>query len=112
MAALTVENIGLAGIEPTLVAAAGGGDTFSNDGVATFLVVDNASGGAIVLTFDDTGSVSPLAAKTFDADVEVSVGAGAVAYIGPFALSRFTKTVAISYSGVTSLTVGALRLTS
>lgn len=110
MAALTVQQITVAGVQQSLAAAAGGGDTFVNDGNRTFFIADNASGGAITLTFDDTGSVAPQGATAFNADVDVSVGAGTRYIIGPFPKSRFGDTVAVTYSGVTSLTVGAMRI--
>ena len=111
MATLAVDNTSVSGVEPTLVAASDP-DDFPNDGEQTIMVVDNASGGAITLTFDDTGSVSPSGAVAFDADVDVVVGAGERWYIGPFSLARFGKSVVVNYSGVTSLTVGVLRVVS
>jgi hypothetical protein len=112
MATLAVDNTSVLGVEPTLVTAAGGGDDFPNEGVQTIFVIDNASGGAITVTFDDTGSVSPVGAEAFDADVAVILGAGTRFYIGPFPLNRFGKSVAVTYSGVTSLTVGVIRVVS
>lgn len=109
MAAITVERVVIAGLEPTFVAAAGGGDTFVNEGKRTFYAIDNASGGAITVTFDGQG-VGPASAVAFDDDVDVSVGAGEVRWVGPFPISRFTSTVAVTYSGVTSLTVAAVQI--
>ncbi len=110
MAALTVEQITITGLEATPVTASGPGDTFANEGKRTFLWVNNGSGGDITLTFDDTGSLPPPGSVAFDADVDVIVTAGEVRRIGPFPVDRFTSVVAVTYSGVTSLTVAAMRL--
>ena len=109
MAAITVEQIVVGGTEPTFVAAAGGGDTFANDGAKTMYLVDNASGGAITVTFDGTGT-GPTSAVAFDDDVATSVGAGEQWHFGPFPKDRFTSVVSVTYSGVTSLTVAATKL--
>lgn len=111
MAALTVQQVSVSGlVNPSFVAAAGGGDTFVNNGTSTFFEASNASGGSITITFDDSGSVSPTGATQFNPDVAVAVPAGQRAIIGPFPTARFGPTVAVTYSGVTSLTVAALRL--
>lgn len=112
MAAITVEQIDIDGnINPTFAAASGGGDTISNDGKnKTFLIVKNGGGGSITVTLNDTGSVAPSGAKSFDADVDIVVPTLQDAYIGPFPTSRFGSSVGVSYSGVTSVTVAAFRL--
>ncbi len=112
MAALTVEVINLAGnVDPSFVAAAGGGDTFVNDSKNnTFVYIKNGGGGTITATFDDTGSVAPSGAKTFDPDIDQILLTTEEALVGPFPQSRFGPSVAVSYSGVTSVTVAAFRL--
>lgn len=111
MAALTVQQVLVSGlVNPSFVAAAGGGDTFVNNGTSTFFEVVNGSGGSITVTFNDTGSVAPTGATQFNADVAVAVPAGQRAVIGPFATARFGGTVGVTYSGVSSLTVAAFRL--
>jgi hypothetical protein len=109
LAAITIEQIVVGGTEPTFVAAAGGGDSFVNDGTKTMYLVDNASGGAITVTFDGVG-VGPTSAVAFDDDVATSVGAGAQWHFGPFPKARFGSSVTVTYSGVTSLTVAAVKL--
>lgn len=106
MAALTTQQISPAGLtSTTLTAANGGGDTFTPDD-RTFLHVNNGSGGSInvtlaaVQTASDHNSVIP-------ANV-VAVGAGVRMLIGPLPASIYTG--AITYSGVTSLTVAAQRV--
>lgn len=109
MATLAVNEISVAGWAVSLAAAAGGGDDFANDG-RTFLVVDNGGGGAITVTVDDTLSQSPPSAKQFDPDVDITVNAAERKYIGPFGTSRFGSSVAVTYSGVASVTVAAVRV--
>lgn len=111
MAVLTPVTVTLAGVADNLVAAAGGGDSFPNNGHTVF-VVNNGSGGAITVTFDDPNTPNPGNASQFNPDVAVSVPAGQRRTIGPFPPFRFNDAngrVNVSYSGVTSLTVMALQ---
>lgn len=113
MALLTPVEASVGGVADALVAAAGGGDSFDNNGLTLF-VVNNASGGAITVTFDDPGSPAPPSAAAFNPDVAVSVPAGARRTFGPFKPFRFNDAngrVNVTYSGVTSLTVMPLRIT-
>ena len=108
MAALTSQTVSVTGLEATYAACAGGGDTFTNNG-RTFVHIDNASGGDLTVTFDDTGSVSPAGATAFTPDVAVVVTAGESRFIGPFPTARFGTSVAVTYSGVTTLTIAVLQ---
>lgn len=107
MALLTTRQVAVAGSTPAPVAAAGGGDTLQ-PGDRTFLRVINGGGGAITATVD---SVTPCNYGS-DHDLVVSVPAGATRDIGPLPASRFARTsdglVAVTYSGVTSVTVEAI----
>lgn len=109
MATLTLQTIDLTGLEDfTLANATGGGDEFVNDG-RTMLVVDNGGGAPVVVTVDS----KLLSDYGTDEDNVVSVGAGSVAFIGPFQTKRFNGTsqlVSITYDGVASVTVAALQL--
>jgi hypothetical protein len=108
MAELTVQEIVIAGLEETFAAAAGGGDTFKNDG-RTFFHAKNASVGDITLTFTTPGKIHGVAI----ADPTVVVTAGEERLVGPFDPSIFNSSaglVAVGYSGVTTLTVSAVRL--
>lgn len=101
VALLTTGHVSHSGVVQSLVAAAGGGDTLSA-GERTFLVVNNGSGGSINVTVASPttcsqGSTHPLV---------VAVGAGAVKYIGPLPENRFGDPVSVTYSAVTSVTVG------
>jgi hypothetical protein len=93
---------------------AGGGDSFPNDGY-TCLLITNGSGAPITVTFaDGPGAVSPEGAVAFNADVAVAVPAGASRLVGPFTdKARFNDVngrVVVTYSGITSLTVKAIRM--
>jgi len=109
MAAITPQLIDLTGLDDfTTAAASGPGDTFVNDGV-NLLVVDNAGGGAVIVTVDS------LPASNFgtDENIVVSVGAGVRTFLGPFDRARFNdvaQTVAVTYDGVTSVTVAVLKV--
>jgi len=87
--------------------AAGGGDSFDNDGRTVF-IVKNASGGSITVTFNS------LVQSNYGTDVDpvLTVAAGATLIAGPFDPVRYNDAngrVGVTYSGVTSLTVQAVR---
>lgn len=108
MATLTTQTITKGGITPSYASAAGGGDRFT-PGDTTYLEVINGSGGSITVTID---SKVPSNYGT-DVNLAVAVGAGARAKIGPLPAQRFAASDGlgdISYSGVTSLTVGVFAL--
>lgn len=112
MALLTKQIIGPAGATPAYVAAAGGGDTVQ-PGDHTFLHVKNGGGAPITVTIDDPTSVSPPGASQFNPDLSVSVTNAQERMIGPLT-ARFanpaTGLVNITYSGVTTVTVGAFQI--
>lgn len=110
MADLATQNISRAGIVPSFSAAAGGGDKFIPD-EDTYIEAINGSGGAITVTIATPKTVDGEAI----ADRAVSVAAGARRKIGPFPKSLFADPAdsgkaAITYSGVTSLTIGVFKL--
>lgn len=107
MATLAVTNTSASGtVEPTPVAAAGGGDqvAWTND---LRLKVVNGSVGSITVTVTaqvacDQGSIHSIAN---------AVAAGATELMGPFT-SRYVDAngyIQLSYSGVTSLTIAPFR---
>jgi hypothetical protein len=105
MALLTVQTFTTAGAaEAALVAAAGGGDTFPNNG-RTILKVSNESGGSITVTISaqvacDQGSLHNITNSIADGETEV---------MGPFRTDRFNDAsglVHVGYSGASSVTVG------
>lgn len=108
MAELTVQQIDRDGTTPSFSNAAGGGDTFDNDG-KTYLHVKNGGAGSITVTINSQKQCD----QGFDHDLTVNINAGAEALIGPFPPDRFNDDngeVNVSYSGTTSVTVAAFRL--
>jgi hypothetical protein len=114
MAALATQKPSAAGVALSYAAATGGGDTFVNTG-REFVHVKNASGGSINVTF--TAGVANANKCSFGVadpahQLVVAVGAGLDKLIGPFDRDRFndpaTGNIAITYSGVTSLTVAVV----
>jgi hypothetical protein len=93
------------------VAAAGGGDSFSNTGRELFYI-KNGGGGGITVTFDSPATCSFAGAALAAHDAAVSVGAGAERLIGPFPAVRFNDgsgNVNVTYSGVATVTVAVIR---
>lgn len=105
MALLALQSISKAGLNPAFVAAGAGGDTFANDG-STSLHVKNGGAGAITVTV----ASDKLCDQGFDHDVAVNVPIGGERIIGPFRPKRFGGIAAVSYSGVTTVTVAAFQL--
>jgi hypothetical protein len=109
MAALSVQAISIAGIVPAYSAASGGGDTFVPSD-RTYLHVKNGGGSPITVTVVTPGEAAPGVPI---ADPSVSVSNGSEKILGPFYAGLYqdsTGTASITYSGVTSVTVGAFRL--
>lgn len=112
MAVLTVHSATPTGNEVTYVAAAGGGDEV-RVGATTFVSVRNDGGGSITVTVNDTKSNAPAGAASFDPNLEVVVAPSTEKVIGPLPAERFANAnnrAEISYSGVTSVTVAALKV--
>lgn len=107
MALLTVQVVSTTGIIPTYVAAAGGGDTATITGAGQhFLHVKNGGGSSISVTLDSV----VLCSYGVDHDLITAVGAGAEKMIGPIDRTRYGDTIAIAYSGVTTVTIGVFRI--
>lgn len=111
MATLTVNTVSVAGLrdDNALVAAAGGGDKFlpSKD---TFVRVNNAGGGSITVTFATSALHNGIAV----ADTGGSVTNAQSRLFGPFPAEDYANAADglcdITYSGVTSVTVGVFKL--
>jgi hypothetical protein len=114
MATLTVQTIDIsAGVAPTYASADVAGDQYENDG-KTYLHLKNGSGGSITATVavqqstiqsGTFGLVAP-AARAF------TVGAGAeriIPFLSPAVYNNSSNRVAVTYSGVSSLTVAAIK---
>jgi len=107
MANLTAQPLTRAGIAGALTAAASGGDTFDNTG-AEWIEVKN----------DDTSPQTVYAAMYVDGQtvvqgLAISVPNGARRLIKPLPMNPYTNTAtgkaSLTYSGVTSLTIGIFR---
>lgn len=107
MATLATQIVTLPGIAPTYAAAAGGGDRFT-PGRSTWLHVKNGSGAPITVTIV-TPRTDALGNAVADNTVSVPATTGE-RLIGPFPAEFYgslTDGLAdITYSGVTSLSIG------
>ena len=98
------------GLVPSLVAADTLGNFFSNLVAAEekmFLVVNNGGGSPITVTIDSQIACD----QGFDHDLAVVVTNGTEAWIGPLSKDRYNDSsgnVQVTYSAVTSVTVGAV----
>lgn len=107
MAALTVQTLSLGGTAMTANSAAGGGDTFANDGRTYFKAINgDVSSTNITFVTTKTETEADLAL----ADLVVAVAASADEIFGPFPTNIFGSNVSVTYSSVTSLTVDAFKL--
>jgi hypothetical protein len=103
-------DAGIADLVAALTAAAGGGDSFILTGRDVF-VANNASGGAITITF--TAVADNFGVTNAVHNLTLVVNAGKIGVWGPGTLARFRDAnglLQVTYSGVTSLTVGVLRV--
>jgi len=108
MATLTVQNTSLAGITPSWVAAAAGGDTFANTG-DTYFEIKNGST-EMTLTIETPAKIEGIDIAEITVTIPATTG---VKRIGPFDPAIFNQTtgrVNVTYSAVTSVTVGAFKL--
>lgn len=106
MATLAVNSVVPAGTAVALAAAAGGGDTFPGTGRET-LIVTNGSGASINVTLATFKTVNGLAVPSR----VVAVAAGATKHIavGPEHVDPADGNVDVTYSDVTTVTVGVTR---
>jgi hypothetical protein len=112
VATLATQTINRAGVVEALTAAAGGGDAMSC-GSGMMLKVLNGGGSPITVTIAIPAGASgyPNAAYT---NTAVSVSNGTAKWIGPVTAPLYadptTGLATITYSGVTTVTVGAFNL--
>lgn len=110
MAVLTVQRATTAGVAITLDAAAGGGDSFANDGNTVFRIA-NGAGSPMTVTFDSPNTCDFGISANAAHDRAVVVSNGVTLEIGPFAQARFNDSngrVQVTYSDATSVTVAAI----
>ena len=108
MATLTVTTVTRAGVDVAGVAADALGDEWPNTG-QEFIEIKNGGGAGITATLDIKSTVDGAAVT----DPTVSIGAGATKIIGPFPTGIYndssTGRAKVTYSGVTSVTIKALK---
>jgi hypothetical protein len=108
MAVLTVQAVSRTGITPSYAAAAGGGDSFVNDGDC-FVHIKNGGGAPITLTVAVQAKVMGLTIT----NIALSVTNAQERMIGPFPPDLFNDaggSVQLTYSGVTTVTTGVFSL--
>tara|TARA_R100000781_G_scaffold115006_1_gene88394 strand:- start:1875 stop:2222 length:348 start_codon:yes stop_codon:yes gene_type:complete len=114
MATLTAQEISEAGTTVTYASATADGDVVDNDG-KVFLHVKNGGGSEITVTITaQTTSVdSPIYGTLTKANASKAIAGSAEAFIGPFEMQAYNNSdeqIAITYTGVTSVTIAALYL--
>jgi hypothetical protein len=109
MALLATQSIPLSGVQPSLAAAAGGGDTFT-PGSNLFLYVNNGGGAPITVTVTTPGTVRGQAIS--DLSVSVTNAQARFIRISPadFFADPTTGLGNITYSAVTTVTVGVFQV--
>lgn len=111
MALLPLQSMTPAGLAPSMVAATGGGDTVqlaSTSDDRSFLQVTNGGGSPITVTLADPGTT--LAGNPGTATAQsVAAGATKLFPLNPALVNTSTNLISISYSGVTTVTVAAIR---
>ena len=111
MALLATQKIDEDGLAASYSAAAGGGDSFVNDG-RIVLHAKNGSGSPITVTVaaEQATTEKPGYGTLTKVNAAVAVGAAGEAFLGPFPAIAFGVATEITYSGVTSLTIAVLRI--
>lgn len=111
MALLTLQTMTAAGLAPTTVSAAAGGDTVALASATddrSFLQVTNGSGSPITVTLADPGT-TPAGNTTTAPANSVAAGATKDFPLNPALVNPSTGLISISYSAVTTVTVAAIR---
>ena len=110
MAVLTAQSIAAAGTTPSYAAAAGGGDTCVAPAGKSFVHVKNGSGGSITVTVASNATAGVGLAASNRA-IAIPAGQERMIPIEDAAwINSSTGAVSLTYSGVTSLTVGVFTL--
>lgn len=103
MATLTVTPVTSAGVVATLVAASAGGDVYDNSN-SPYIEINNASGGSITLyaaIYADGQTIVQGRSWSVGAGVRLKIAPRGSTYNDPS-----TNRVSLTYSAVTSVTVG------
>lgn len=110
MAAIAPVTAVPGGATVTPASAAGGGDTFVNNGKTLFRVT-NGGGSSVTVTFTAQNNYTMDGITLSSTNIAVAVAAGATKVCGPFPPQIFNNSsgiVTVSYSAATSVTVEAL----
>jgi hypothetical protein len=114
MAILTAQQITQAGVKPTTVTPAVGGDKLANTAIQFFHV---ANDGAVAITATIvpvvTTVVDPLLGTLTKENAVLSLAAGEEGFLGPFEVDAFNDTdgnITITCSAQTSVKLSALYL--
>ena len=108
MATLTVQNTSLAGITPTWTAAAAGGDEFLNSGDCYFEIKNGGS--EITVTVETPAKIEGIDIAEIAVVVPATTGVKRIGPFDPGIFNQSTGRVAVTYSAVTTVTVGAFKL--
>jgi hypothetical protein len=114
VAAITIQNLAIAGLTPSYGAAAAG-DTVAVAGDERILVhVKNGGGSSITVTIPAEATPQTIAGfgSVAMADLTATIAAGAEKIIGPISsgyIDAATGTAAVNYSSTTSVTRTAYR---
>ena len=113
MAALTVDNIALAGLVATYNAVNSAETINISNDERVFLHVKNADASPTTVTITAVKTSVPVhgVGTLTVADEDIVVGAGAEAFIGPFTQGYIGPNgdVAVAYSSTTSITAAAIK---
>jgi hypothetical protein len=114
MAILTAQQISQAGLKPTTVTPATGGDTLANTAIQFFHV---ANGGGVAITATVvpvvTTVVDPLLGTLKKENAVLSLAAGEEGFLGPFEVDAFNDVngnITITCSATESVKLSALYL--
>lgn len=108
MATLTVQNISLSGITPSYAAAAAGGDEFANTGDTLFQIKNGGS--EITLTIETPAKIEGIDIAEITVTIPATTGDKMIGPFDPSIFNQSTGRVAVTYSAVTTVTVGAFKL--
>ena len=109
MATLATQSITTAGITPTFAAAAGGGDKCL-PGAGTYLHVKNGGGSPITVTLATPATVDGTLAVGDRAVVVANAAEAKIAVPDTLYRDPADGLASITYSGVTTVTVGVFRI--
>ena len=114
MAQITAQQITQAGLEPTTVTPAAGGDKLKNTS-KEFFWVQNTSGGAITATVVPvvTTVIDPLLGTLKKENAVFNLAAGEIGFLGPFEVDAFNDVdgnIKITCSAQANIKLAALYL--